>query len=59
MVKFHKERADVYFQKQFAQADAIHKYNDIRFHMILFPVPSKKKIVDAFVQAVAFYKGQK
>lgn len=59
MIAFHKERADAYFRKQLAQAGAIHKYNDIKFHMILFPVPSKKKIVDAFVEAVAFYKGQK
>ena len=56
---FHKERAETYFLKQIAKSGGVHKYNDINFHIILFPVPSKKKIVDAFVQAVAFYKGQR
>lgn len=58
LIAFHKQRAEAYFSKQISKSDAIHKYGDISFHIILFPVPSKKKIVDAFVQAVAFYKGQ-
>ncbi|WP_374345545.1 DUF1837 domain-containing protein [Phenylobacterium sp.] len=58
IIAFHKERATAYFQKQIAKSDSIHKYDDINFHIILFPVPSKQKIVEAFVQAVAFYKGQ-
>lgn len=59
IVAFHKHRADAYFLKQLAKSGSVHKYEDLKFHIILFPVPSKKKIVDAFVQAVAFYKGQK
>jgi len=59
MIAFHKERAEAYFLKQIAKSGSVHKYNDLNFHIILFPVPSKKKIVDAFVQAVAFYKSQK
>lgn len=55
---FHKERAEAYFSKQLAKSDTVNQYNDLNFHIILFPVPSKSKIVDAFVQAVAFYKGQ-
>ncbi|MCP3380366.1 DUF1837 domain-containing protein [Bradyrhizobium sp. CCGUVB4N] len=58
MAAFHKERAESYFARQLAKAGSVHKYDDLNFHIILFPVPSKKKIVDAFVQAVAFYKGQ-
>lgn len=54
---FHKDRAEAYFSKQIAKSSSIHKYDDLHFHIILFPVPSKTKIVDAFVQAVAFYKG--
>ena len=56
--KLHKQRAESYFSKQIAKSSSIHKYDDLNFHIILFPVPSKKKIVDAFVNAVAFYKGQ-
>ncbi len=56
---FHKERAETYFSKQLAKAGSVHKYDDLHFHLILFPVPSKKEIVNAFVNSVAFYKGQK
>lgn len=55
---FHKERAESYFLKQLEKAGSVHKYDDLNFHIILFPVPSKKNIVDAFVNAVAFYKDQ-
>ncbi|CAA7617096.1 conserved hypothetical protein [Magnetospirillum sp. UT-4] len=58
IIAFHKERAEAYYLKQIAKSGGIHKYSDITFHIILFPVPSKTKIVDAFVQVVAFYKGQ-
>lgn len=59
LTAFHTERANSYFSKQLAKSNSVHKYGDLNFHIILFPVPSKKKIVDAFVHAVAFYKGQK
>lgn len=58
IIKFHKNRAEAYFIKQVSKSGMIHKYDDVTFHIILFPVPNKKKIVNAFVQAVAFYKGQ-
>jgi hypothetical protein len=53
----HRDRADAYFLKQLSKADSVHKYDDLHFHIILFPVPNKKKIVDAFINAVTFYKG--
>ena len=58
ILSFHKDRAESYFRKQIEKSGSIHKYNDINFHIILFPVPSKKIIVDAFMKAAAFYKGQ-
>lgn len=58
MIAFHKERAEAYFLKQIRQSASRHNYDDLSFHIILFPVPSKKIIVDAFVQSVAFFKGQ-
>lgn len=58
IIAFHRQRAEAYFQKQIDKSGSIHKYDEITFHLILFPVPNKKKIVDAFVNAVAFYKGQ-
>jgi len=56
---FHKERAESYFSKQLAKAGAVHKYDDLHFHLILFPVPSKKEIVKTFVNTANLLKGQK
>ncbi|MEG3092953.1 HamA C-terminal domain-containing protein [Sphingomonas sp. PB1R3] len=55
----HKERAEAYFSKQISGSSKVHKYGDIQFHLILFPVPDKKAIVDTFLGAVSFYKGAK
>ncbi len=54
---YHTDRAEAYFLRQLAGSSKIHKYNDIKFHLILFPVPNKKAIVDAFVGAVSYFKG--
>lgn len=59
IIAFHKERAEAYFLKQIEKSDSIHKYSDIKFHIILFPVPSKVNIIKAFVQAATFFKGQR
>ena len=53
----HTERASAYFLKQISKSSTLHMYDKIRFHIILFPVPNKKLIVDAFVKTVEFYKG--
>lgn len=58
LTKLHRNRAEAYFKKQQSKGAKLHKYEKINFHLILFPVPNKKKIVEAFVNAVAFYKGQ-
>jgi uncharacterized protein DUF1837 len=53
----HRDRAIAYFSKQIAKlSQSLHKYADIRFHLILFPVPGKAAIVDKFVSKVAAYK---
>lgn len=54
----HKGRAEAYFKKQYSKGSSLHNYGKVNFHLILFPVPSKERIVKAFVNAVAFYKGQ-
>ena len=53
----HTERAEAYFLKQLSGSSKVHKYGNIQFHLILFPVPDKKAIVDTFLGAVSFYKG--
>lgn len=53
----HMDRATVYFSKQIEALAEIHKYADIHFHLILFPVPEKAPIVDRFIANVVAHKG--
>lgn len=58
IVALHIDRAHAYFKKQIQSLNGVFKYADIKFHLILFPVPSKKDIVDKFVSNVEHYKNQ-
>lgn len=59
IIKYHKERAESYYRKQLKKfGNSLFKYSEIKFHIILFPVPSKKTIVDKFVANVEHYKAQ-
>jgi hypothetical protein len=50
IIAFHKDRAESYFLKQAERiGHLIAYYDQIRFHLILVPVPEKKVIVDRFV----------
>ena len=53
---YHKDRSVSYFSKQVNSLREPHKYEEIRFHLILFPVPQKKPIIDTFVSNVNFYQ---
>lgn len=55
---FHLDRATAYFKKQIETlSDKVTKYSSIKFHIILFPVPDRKELVERFSIAVAFHKG--
>lgn len=57
--KYHKQRAKSYFKKQIKKfGRTLFKYSEIKFHIILFPVPNKKFVVDKFVSNVEHYKNQ-
>lgn len=56
IIAFHKDRATSYFKKHIKALKAIHLYESITFHLILFPVPTKKNIIDRFVKNVRIYK---
>lgn len=58
IAKYHIDRATSYFKKQVKKISTTHKYTEIKFHIILFPVPSKKTIVDKFLSNVKHYKEQ-
>lgn len=53
---YHLDRANAYFEKQISEMSDIHLYDQITFHIILFPVPNKAQIVDKFIQKVEFLK---
>ncbi|MWP46312.1 DUF1837 domain-containing protein [Gilliamella sp. Pas-s27] len=56
--KYHLDRALNYFSIQFAKLKDIFNYFEIKFHLILFPVPCKDTIVKDFITNVEHYKGQ-
>lgn len=55
---FHIQQAQVYFNKQIHTIGTLSQYSEIKFHLILFPIPDKQQIVDKFICNVQFYKGQ-
>lgn len=55
---YHIERATKYFEKQISDCSEIHDYSSIKFHIILFPVPSKDKVVEQFLKNVTHYKSE-
>lgn len=58
IINCHKENANKYFTKQLKQLKGIFKYSDISFHLILFPIPNKKKIVDSFLENASHHRKQ-
>lgn len=58
LCEYHLDRATAYFKKQVeALSDKVTKYSSIKFHIILFPVPNRKELVERFSNAVAQHKG--
>lgn len=57
IIAYHKERAISYFKKQKDKLGSIFGYSDVKFHLILFPVPDKKSIIDSFVNSARAFKG--
>lgn len=56
VIEYHKDRATQYFKKQIAKCNDVHLYEKIKFHIILFPVPDKNKIVDKFIKIAKVYR---
>lgn len=56
LIAYHKNRAESFFKKQLNKISGIPHYSQIKFHLILFPVPLKNTIVDKFVSMADFYK---
>lgn len=50
IINHHKGRAVSFFKKQINKLGGIFNYEKIQFHLILFPIPNKKEIVDWFME---------
>ena len=50
ITEYFKDRANSYFKKQISKCRDIDMYSEIYFHLILFPVPNKEKIVSRFME---------
>lgn len=59
IIEYHRNRSEAYFKKQTSLLSSIlPKYSEIKFHIILFPVPNKENIVKTFLNNVEFHKSQ-
>lgn len=57
IIEYHKERANVYFKKQFAcLKKTVTLLDEIHFHLILFPVPCKEDIVKDFMTRAQIFQ---
>jgi hypothetical protein len=56
---YHIDRANAYFKRQIDSLKTSIKYEDLHFHLIVFPVPEKKGIVEQFLEDVKHFKGKK
>lgn len=56
IINYHKERATAYFNKQIELCTDVDLYAEIKFHIILFPVPEKEKIIKKFVDKATVYR---
>lgn len=56
IIDYHKDRATQYFKKQIDKCTDVHLYEKIKFHIILFPIADKDKIVDKFIQIAKAYR---
>ncbi len=57
--KYHKERATAYFKKQIdALAEAVTQYAEVKFHIILFPIPDRGKLIKRFTNEVQRYQAR-
>jgi hypothetical protein len=55
--EFHKERATEYFKNQIKKCADVDMYSEIKFHIILFPVPEKNPLVEKFISKASVLRG--
>lgn len=56
IINSHKKKAETFFAKQINKLGELSGYEDINFHLILFPVPNKKEIVNSFLDTAKNFR---
>ncbi|MBZ7947613.1 DUF1837 domain-containing protein [Campylobacter sp. RM9929] len=52
IVNFHREQAEKAIEKITKELSDIHNIHEIKFHIILFPVPEKERIIGNFIKKI-------
>lgn len=52
----YQSAAKTFFEKLNKECTDVHLYSQIRFHLILFPVPSKENVVQRFIEQVKAFR---
>jgi hypothetical protein len=54
--QYHLGRASAYFEKQIsALSGKVTDYDEIKFHIVLFPIPDKRELTNRFSRAMNFF----
>lgn len=56
IIDYHKKEAISYYKKQIKKLSSVPKYNETHFHLVIFPVPDKNKIVNRFTKLATVYR---
>lgn len=56
IIDYQRDRATQYFKKQIQKCKDVHLYEKINFHIILFPIANKDKIVNKFIQTAKAFR---
>ena len=58
IMKEHIKKAEVFMKKQDSKFGSVYMYKEIKFHLILFPVPDKLELVDRFYTKAMFERDE-
>lgn len=56
IISYQKDRATEYFKRQISKCSIVHLYEKIHFHIILFPIADKDRVVDRFIKIAKVYR---
>ncbi|MBN1839903.1 MAG: DUF1837 domain-containing protein [Campylobacterales bacterium] len=54
----HIKKAEVFMKKQDTKFSDVYNYHEVKFHLILFPVPNKSILVDKFSKTAIFERDE-